>query len=65
MLINRYIICKWMREGTEDVYKYLFEMNERLLGLANTSMDIVELVPLENLKEDQEFFDYIYTSNNE
>lgn len=47
------------------MYKYLFEMNERLIGLANTSMDIMELVPLEDLKEDKEFFDYICTSNNE
>lgn len=47
------------------MYKYLFEMNERLTGLSNTSMDILELVPLEDLKADQEFFDYIYNSNNE
>ena len=61
----RYIICKWKKEGTEDVYKYLFEMNERITGLSNTSMDVMDLVPLEELKADDEFFDYIYNSNNE
>ncbi|MPC39189.1 Cap-specific mRNA (nucleoside-2'-O-)-methyltransferase 1 [Portunus trituberculatus] len=62
---ERYIICKWKKEGTEDVYKYLFEMNERIIGLSSTSMDIVELVPVEDLQADQEFFDYMYSSNNE
>lgn len=62
---ERYIICKWKREGTDDVYKYLFEMNERLIGLRSTSMDVTELVPMEHLKADKEFYDYICTSNNE
>ncbi|KAK8396816.1 hypothetical protein O3P69_005052 [Scylla paramamosain] len=62
---ERYIICKWKKEGTEDVYKYLFEMNERIIGLSSTSMDIMELVPVEDLQTDQKFFDYIYNSNNE
>ncbi|KAG7162210.1 Cap-specific mRNA (nucleoside-2'-O-)-methyltransferase 1-like [Homarus americanus] len=62
---ERYIICKWKRESTEDVYKYLLEMNERLIGLSNSPMDVSELVALEHLKAEQEFFDYIYRSNNE
>ncbi|XP_069191873.1 cap-specific mRNA (nucleoside-2'-O-)-methyltransferase 1 isoform X2 [Procambarus clarkii] len=62
---ERYIICKWKRKDTDDVYRFLYEMNERLIGLRSSSMDVTELVPLEHLKADQEFYDYIYTSNNE
>lgn len=40
-------------------------MNERLTGLSSTNMDVTELVPLELLKADEEFYDYICTSNNE
>lgn len=61
---ERYLVCKWKRENIEDVYEYLFEMNQRLEGL-NADRDVTELVPMDVLKEDKEFFDYIYNSNNE
>ncbi|KAK8734440.1 hypothetical protein OTU49_005807 [Cherax quadricarinatus] len=61
---ERYIICKWKRDDVDNVYRYLFEMNERLIGLSS-SMDVTELVPLEHLRAEKEFFDYICTSNDE
>ena len=64
MSIYRYLVCKWKRENTEDVYEYLFEMNQRLGGL-NSDMDVLELVPLDFIKEEEEFYNYIITSNNQ
>lgn len=61
---ERYIICKWKREGIEDVYEYLFEMNQRIAGLKSTGIDVLELVPLEHLKNDKDFTEYIINSNN-
>ncbi|XP_066961198.1 cap-specific mRNA (nucleoside-2'-O-)-methyltransferase 1 [Macrobrachium rosenbergii] len=61
---ERYLVCKWKREDTEDVFDYLYEMNQRLGGL-HSDMDVTELVPLDVLKDDQAFFDYVYNSNNE
>lgn len=61
---ERYIICKWKRDDVDNVYRYLFEMNERLIGLGS-SMDVTELVPLEHLRAEKEFFDYICMSNDE
>lgn len=63
---ERYIICKWRREGTKDICDYFFEVNCRLgqlSGITSTT-DISEVVPLERLKSDQLFFNYIVNSNN-
>ncbi|KAK7072367.1 Cap-specific mRNA (nucleoside-2'-O-)-methyltransferase 1 [Halocaridina rubra] len=61
---ERYLVCKWKRDNIEDVYEYLFEVNKRLEGL-HSSMDVTELVPLDVLKEDRKFYEYMVNSNDE
>ncbi|CAL1265972.1 unnamed protein product [Larinioides sclopetarius] len=63
---ERYIICKWLKEDIKDIADYMFEVNEKLGKYSSTTSDadIVEVVPLEVLKENEEFYDYIVTSND-
>ncbi|KAK3860428.1 hypothetical protein Pcinc_033526 [Petrolisthes cinctipes] len=68
---ERYIMCKWKRENTEDVYQFLFDMNIRLNSLQASAkspekqLDITELVPLEHIMADEDFYQYMCNSNNE
>ncbi|KAJ9582234.1 hypothetical protein L9F63_003363, partial [Diploptera punctata] len=62
---ERYIICKWKREDCDEIAGYLYDVNERLWKLGSTSQtDIVQIVPLDVLMSDSNFFDYIVHSNN-
>ena len=63
---ERYIICEGARESRDVIYNYLFEINDTLNETfrdENSDLDVNEIVPLEILKEDSDFFDYIYNSN--
>jgi cap1 methyltransferase len=42
----------------------LFDINKELWKRKDADMDVLELVPLEVMQNDREFFDYIYNSNN-
>lgn len=63
--LNRYIICKWRREGTKDVARYLYEVNLRLDELEKNhgSQDVLEIIPLDLLKQDEKFYQYMVDSN--
>lgn len=39
-------------------------MNQRIAGLKSTGIDVLELVPLEHLKSDKDFTEYIINSND-
>ncbi|KAG1683249.1 Cap-specific mRNA (nucleoside-2'-O-)-methyltransferase 1 [Nymphon striatum] len=62
---ERYIICKWRRENTKDIHDYMFELNCRIqqLKLGKSSEDIIEVVPLEMIKQNKDFYEYIFESN--
>lgn len=64
---ERYIVCQGARETVKDlVHDYLFEVNETLnetFRVDEIDDDVVSLVPLEIMKQDEAFFDYIYQSN--
>lgn len=61
----RYIICKWLKENTKDICDYMFEVNGILEKYSSTcDKDVNEVVPLDVLKEDEEFYEYIVNSNN-
>ncbi len=63
----RYIICKWKREWiyTDSIKDYLFRVNERFEDYGNTSdHEINEIVPLGLMKNDQNFYNYVVSSNN-
>ena len=63
---ERYIICKWKKSGTTALETYLFKINCHLDALTNehSNEDILEVVPLDVLKADHSFSQYITQSNN-
>ncbi|XP_048579505.1 cap-specific mRNA (nucleoside-2'-O-)-methyltransferase 1 [Nematostella vectensis] len=61
---ERYLVCKGLRRGVTDIQDYMFNVNVRINRLKGTSEDIIEIVPVEVLKEDLAFFKYMRESNN-
>ncbi|NWR70974.1 CMTR1 methyltransferase, partial [Centropus unirufus] len=60
---ERYVICKGLKLGIDDVRDYLFTVNIRLNQLRNSDVDVNLIVPLNVIKGDQDFCDYIVQSN--
>ncbi|XP_011311453.1 cap-specific mRNA (nucleoside-2'-O-)-methyltransferase 1 [Fopius arisanus] len=60
---ERYLICQGRKNDVNDVISYLEEANEILLR-GDKDDDVTELVPLELLQDADEFYKYIFTSNN-
>ncbi|KAK3921395.1 Cap-specific mRNA (nucleoside-2'-O-)-methyltransferase 1 [Frankliniella fusca] len=61
---ERYIICKWKRPDCEDITKYMYNINKHLNALGRDSeRDVTSVVPLNIIKEDKAFFDYVLDSN--
>lgn len=61
---ERYVICKWKREDCAAIRDYLFYVNERYIKLRKEDLDVVEVVPLDVIKEDSNFMEYIIESND-
>ncbi|KAJ6633201.1 Cap-specific mRNA (nucleoside-2'-O-)-methyltransferase 1 [Pseudolycoriella hygida] len=65
---ERYLICKYKLPNTDTIKRHLFDINLEMWNVSNTDADsqgdTLELVPLEVLKEDTDFFNYIVESNN-
>lgn len=62
---ERYLVCKWKKTNTDAIRQYLFDVNTFLFENTNSDVDIIELVPYNVLRSDENFFRYIYESNNE
>uniref|UniRef100_A0ABI7YKI2 Cap-specific mRNA (nucleoside-2'-O-)-methyltransferase 1 n=1 Tax=Felis catus TaxID=9685 RepID=A0ABI7YKI2_FELCA len=60
---ERYVVCKGLKVGIDDVRDYLFSVNIKLNQLRNTDSDVNLVVPLEVIKGDHEFTDYMIRSN--
>lgn len=62
---ERYIICKGLREDADSICDYLNEINLDLCDFIRNDpqKDVVEVVPLNVLKEDTVFYEYIRESN--
>ncbi|KAG8429653.1 hypothetical protein GDO86_019589, partial [Hymenochirus boettgeri] len=60
---ERYVVCRGLKDGIEDVRDYLFGVNLRLNQLRNSDRDVNLVVPLEVLRGDRQFFDYMVRSN--
>lgn len=57
------MVCKGLKLGIDDVREYLFMVNIRLNQLRNSDVDVNLVVPLNVIKDDQDFYDYIVQSN--
>lgn len=60
---ERYLVCLWKRFGTEPAEQHLTSVNCTLWNSSERGDDITQLVPLSVIKEDNNFFEYIYKSN--
>lgn len=59
---ERYLVCKWKKPNTDSIRSYLFDVNQFLFD--NSNEDITELVPLDVMRDDELFINYIHESNN-
>uniref|UniRef100_A0A8C6AGK1 Cap-specific mRNA (nucleoside-2'-O-)-methyltransferase 1 n=1 Tax=Marmota marmota marmota TaxID=9994 RepID=A0A8C6AGK1_MARMA len=60
---ERYVVCKGLKVGIDEVRDYLFSVNIKLNQLRNTDSDVNLVVPLTVIKGDHEFTDYMIRSN--
>ncbi|XP_039385955.1 cap-specific mRNA (nucleoside-2'-O-)-methyltransferase 1 [Mauremys reevesii] len=60
---ERYVVCRGLKSGIDDVREYLFMVNIKLNQLRNSDLDVNLVVPLEVIKGDHEFYDYMVRSN--
>lgn len=60
---ERYLICKNKKENVEAVARHLFHINKQF-GILDADQDVMEIVPLERLRSDENFFLYMKNSNN-
>lgn len=58
---ERYLICKWKNPSCDTIERYLFDVN---IIINEKAKDVRNLVPLSVLKQDTNFYKYIYDSNN-
>ena len=65
VVLFRYIICKGLRSDADSIQQYMLYLNAQFdeLGGVLSDRDIAEIVPLELLQGDDNFFEYIFTSN--
>ncbi|XP_065364192.1 cap-specific mRNA (nucleoside-2'-O-)-methyltransferase 1 [Calliphora vicina] len=59
---ERYLVCKWKKPDTEIICKYLNLINNHLNK--QSDRDVLEIVDLDVIMRDDEFFKYIKESNN-
>eukprot|EP00794_Sanderia_malayensis_P017829 gene17829-19612_t len=61
---ERYVVCKGKLPDAEAIHDYMFNINTKLNQLKGTQRDVNEVVPMQILTSDNDFFKYIYESNN-
>ncbi|KAK1130818.1 hypothetical protein K0M31_018927 [Melipona bicolor] len=61
---ERYLICKRKRPGTHDVMQYLKDINQLLLK-GDENNDVLRLVSFDELEKENQFIEYLRTSNIE
>ncbi|MGH0160174.1 UNVERIFIED_CONTAM: hypothetical protein FKN15_058407 [Acipenser sinensis] len=60
---ERYVVCRGLKPGIDAVRDYFFAVNLKLNHLKNTEKDVNLVVPLDILKGDSEFYEYMIRSN--
>ncbi|XP_064602092.1 cap-specific mRNA (nucleoside-2'-O-)-methyltransferase 1-like [Liolophura sinensis] len=62
---ERYIVCKGCREDRSAVLSYMNEINKDLnkFSLSTSKHDVSEVVPADVISIDEEFYNYIFLSN--
>ena len=64
---ERYIVCRGKRADCMPVVDYLWEINQRMCniwpGVSLSDVDILEIVPMDVIRNDDKFFSYVCDSN--
>uniref|UniRef100_A0A6J0T072 Cap-specific mRNA (nucleoside-2'-O-)-methyltransferase 1 n=1 Tax=Pogona vitticeps TaxID=103695 RepID=A0A6J0T072_9SAUR len=60
---ERYVVCRGLKSGIDEVRDYLFAVNMKLNQLRGTDQDVNLVVPLEVIRGDHDFYDYMIRSN--
>ncbi|XP_067837832.1 cap-specific mRNA (nucleoside-2'-O-)-methyltransferase 1-like, partial [Heptranchias perlo] len=60
---ERYVVCRGLNSGTDSIREYLFNINLKLNHLRGSEQDVVSVVPLDIIKSDTDFYQYMLTSN--
>ncbi|XP_030642918.1 cap-specific mRNA (nucleoside-2'-O-)-methyltransferase 1 [Chanos chanos] len=60
---ERYVVCKGLKPGSEAVREYLFGVNLKLNHFRHSDRDVVEVVPLDIIKGDLDFYHTMVNSN--
>ena len=63
VVLNRYIVCRALKPGADAVREYMFKINLKLNQLKNTDKDVTEVVPLDIIKDDTDFYQFMVKSN--
>lgn len=63
VVLNRYIVCRSLKPGADAVREYMFKVNLKLNQLKNTEMDVTDVVPLDIIKDDTDFYQFMVKSN--
>lgn len=59
----RYVVCKGLKPGTDAVREYMFTINLKLNQFRDSDRDVTEVVPLDIIKGDTDFFQFMINSN--
>lgn len=60
---ERYVVCKGLKPGTDAVREYMFTINLKLNQFRDSDRDVTEVVPLDIIKGDTDFFQFMINSN--
>ncbi|XP_051737035.1 cap-specific mRNA (nucleoside-2'-O-)-methyltransferase 1 [Ctenopharyngodon idella] len=60
---ERYVVCKGLKPGTDTVREYMFTINLKLNQFRHSDRDVTEVVPLDIIKGDTDFFQFMINSN--
>uniref|UniRef100_A0A8C9U0Q9 Cap-specific mRNA (nucleoside-2'-O-)-methyltransferase 1 n=1 Tax=Scleropages formosus TaxID=113540 RepID=A0A8C9U0Q9_SCLFO len=60
---ERYVVCRGLKPGSDPVRDYLFTVNLKLNQLKHAESDVTEVVPLDIIKADTDFYNYMINSN--
>ncbi|XP_066527148.1 cap-specific mRNA (nucleoside-2'-O-)-methyltransferase 1 [Hoplias malabaricus] len=60
---ERYVVCRSLKPGSDAVRDYLFNVNMKLNQFRLTERDVTDVVPLDIIKGDIDFYQYMTHSN--
>ncbi|XP_077566986.1 cap-specific mRNA (nucleoside-2'-O-)-methyltransferase 1 [Stigmatopora nigra] len=60
---ERYVVCRSLKPGSDAVREYMFRVNLKLKQLRDSNQDVTDVVPMDIIKEDTDFYRFMVNSN--